>query len=267
MERLTGMRRSDLDWMRIALVLAAFLLTCARALGLAGWEAGMWLWPLFLMVSAGSAWQALFLATGHPPFRARAPVPAGRHSRSGSLSSSPDRPAGRSALWRMEHRLPSRGVRHGLPGVLGTPAAAGDLPAARIVDRLCHPVLAGAELCPLLSGVPEAALIALRAMAAWALALAFLGIGVARLSGFGPAPAFLNEAALPFFLLGWLAARFIGSRLAGWPVSAGLRYAVLCLAAFAAVSAVNAVIRRLTLLRFLFGLTPLVNVVNKGGST
>jgi len=127
--------------------------------------------------------------------------------------------------------------------------------------------LAGAELCPLLSGVPEAALIALRAMAAWALALAFLGIGVARLSGFGPAPAFLNEAALPFFLLGWLTARFIGSRLAGWPVSAGLRYAVLCLAAFAAVSAVNAGIRRLTLLRFLFGLTPLVNVVNKGGST
>jgi len=148
MERLTGMRQSDLDWMRIALVLAAFLLTCARALGLAGREAGMWLWPLFLMVSAGSAWQALFLATGHPPFRARAPVPAGRHSRSGSLSSSPDRPAGRSALWRMEHRLPSRGVRPGLPGVLGTPAAAGDLPAARIVDRLCRPVFGGSGALP-----------------------------------------------------------------------------------------------------------------------
>lgn len=128
-------------------------------------------------------------------------------------------------------------------------------------------LVAGAALCPLLSGFPEAALIALRAMAAWALSLAFLGLGVARLSGFRPAPAFLNEAALPFFLLGWPAARFIGSRLAGWPVSAGLRYAVLSLTAFAAVSAVYAVIRRLTLLRFLFGLKPLVNVVNEGGST
>ena len=62
MEPVTGMRRSDLDWMRLVLVLAAFLLACARALGLACHSAkapGVWLSPPFFMVSAGSAWHSL----------------------------------------------------------------------------------------------------------------------------------------------------------------------------------------------------------------
>ncbi len=71
MEPVTGSRRIDLDWMRFALALAAFLFTCARVLGLV-WPAepalgapwapegpGVWLSSLFFMVSAGSAWHAL----------------------------------------------------------------------------------------------------------------------------------------------------------------------------------------------------------------
>jgi hypothetical protein len=65
-------RRADLDWMRLALVSAAFPLSVARALSVGEWqvswtaavtlaarEAIPWLVPLFLAVSGASAWHAL----------------------------------------------------------------------------------------------------------------------------------------------------------------------------------------------------------------
>jgi hypothetical protein len=374
MEPAAGSRRIELDWMRIALVLAAFLLTCARALGLS-WQAepspgaswalegpDLWLSPLFVLVSAGSAWHALerqgpvtfvvakVLRLFVPLVVCALALSVG--STAGTLASSPSgEPPGAylwylpallvfSLLWlplqlalrraggarfsaRLAAILSAPGALFlagavpaaaaalprllGLPGPFGPPGLfgptggalfggwgigfhfavfslsllvfSGQGPQETIVRQRGWFVLAGAFfvgvawLGRFVLAVPEAGLAAARAMAAWSLSLGFLGAGIAGLASYRPVPVFWSEAALPFYLLGLPAARFISRLLTGFPALGVLTFPVLVIASLATVTAAYAVVRRVTLLRFLFGLSPSAaltggadRTLHKGGS-
>ena len=194
----TDGRRSDLDWMRLALVLAVVPLGCARALGLAqgpasgaaglaaaAQKAVLWIMPLFFMVSAGSARHAL------------------------------------DKLWTRGF-LVARVLRPFVPLVV-----------AALVLGACSAV----GIVPVLPGTPKI--------------LAAGGWGV----------SFYALVFLASFLLHG-EQRLI--ERAAWQAPAGLKLAPLFAATFLVVAALYAAVRRVTVLRFCFGLTPLPADTQRG---
>lgn len=126
--------------------------------------------------------------------------------------------------------------------------------------------LAGAAAARRAPAVPEAATAAMRAMASWSLTLAFLGFAARRLSAARAVPRVLTEASLPFSVLAQPVAGLLAAAAAAWQAPVGLKLALLFAATFLAVAALYAAVRRVTVLRFCFGLTPLP-ADTQGGSS
>jgi hypothetical protein len=98
---------------------------------------------------------------------------------------------------------------------------------------------------------------ALCGFAAWSLALALLGFGARRLSKARATAKLLGEASLPFSVLAQPCAGLMTAAAAAWQAPAGLKLAALVPVTFLALAALYAAARRVTVLRFFFGLAPL----------
>lgn len=122
----------------------------------------------------------------------------------------------------------------------------------------------GARVVPTALVIPEKVLIALRALAAWSLILALLGYGLRHFAGAGPLPSRLIEGVLPFYMLSQPVILAAGYGLAAWSTGLALKYAVLAAVSLAIITALCEGIRRLSLLRFLFGLKP-INTSRRAG--
>lgn len=94
-------------------------------------------------------------------------------------------------------------------------------------------------------------------LSAWLWVLALFGLGMRYLT---TAPAFLlyaNEAVLPFYILHQTVLLSIGYYVTRWSIPDPAKFAVISLSSFAAIAVLYAyVIRRVNLLRVLFGMKP-----------
>ncbi len=116
--------------------------------------------------------------------------------------------------------------------------------------------LAAAAACSHFLPARAAAGAAARGLASWCLCLALLGFGSARLSAARPVAPLLREASLPFSVLSQPCAGLLAAAASRRGLPAGTALAVLVPAAFITVVALYAAVRRVTVLRFCFGLAP-----------
>jgi len=94
-----------------------------------------------------------------------------------------------------------------------------------------------------------------RPLCSWLLMVGILGYG-SRLLGFSNrALRYANEALLPFYILHQTVIVSIGYCLAQWSVSVMLKYLILSTSSFVIIISLYEVIRRVGLLRFLFGMS------------
>lgn len=135
----------------------------------------------------------------------------------------------------------------------------------------------GILLAIVLRILPPEASAAIRAMAGWSLTLAVLGFGLRIFANAPRPPVFLHEAVLPFFLLSQPVILAVGFCLRSWSTGPALRFAALALVSFVGTAGLSEGIRRVGLLRFLFGLAPrekiagrshgIQNLAPRGGPT
>jgi len=95
----------------------------------------------------------------------------------------------------------------------------------------------------------------LRAFHSWFCLVAMLGFGSRYLNSAYPALTYANEAVMPFYILHQTVIVVLGYLLISWEAGVMAKYAVLLLAAFTVMAtAYELAIRRLSVLRFLFGM-------------
>ncbi|NJR50767.1 MAG: acyltransferase family protein [Leptolyngbyaceae cyanobacterium CSU_1_3] len=98
---------------------------------------------------------------------------------------------------------------------------------------------------------------ALRSLNSWCWIIAFLGLGKKFLSFNSPALRYMSEASLPFYILHQPIILLVGFWMANWQIEVLPKFIVLSLVTFAAIALLyELVIRRISLLRFFFGLKP-----------
>ena len=106
---------------------------------------------------------------------------------------------------------------------------------------------------------PGWALFSLSVFSAWCWLFAILGFGMRHLNVNRPFLRTANEGVLPFFILHQPALVLVGSFVMGWDLLAALKWAITFFASFTLVIALYAgIVRRVDLLRFLFGMRPSV---------
>jgi glucans biosynthesis protein C len=99
---------------------------------------------------------------------------------------------------------------------------------------------------------------ALRSFNSWCWMVAFLSLGRKFLSFNHPALRYMSEASLPFYVLHQPIVLSIGFSIAGWQVGVLPKFMVLSSVAFIAISLIyELLVRRIGVLRFLFGLKPI----------
>ena len=92
---------------------------------------------------------------------------------------------------------------------------------------------------------------------AWSWALAILGFGLQRLDASTPLLTYANEAVLPFYILHQPVLLAVGYFVVQWAIPAGLKFVVIDAIAFPIIMALyEFVVRRLNVLRLLFGMKP-----------
>jgi glucan biosynthesis protein C len=98
----------------------------------------------------------------------------------------------------------------------------------------------------------------LYALSGWLWVLACLGFASRHLTRATPLLRYANEAVMPFYVLHQSVLLAVGYVVVGWPISDLLKFLVIAVTSFALVMlAYEYVIRRVNLLRFLFGMRPL----------
>jgi len=103
----------------------------------------------------------------------------------------------------------------------------------------------------------------LRPLCSWLLMVAILGYGSRYLDFSNRALPYVNEALLPFYILHQTVIVTIGYCIAGWSASVMLKYLVLSTSSFAIIISLYEVIRRVGLLRFLFGMSKYKKLAGK----
>lgn len=111
-------------------------------------------------------------------------------------------------------------------------------------------------------GTPQFVLVlALIGLSGWCWVLALLGFGRKHLNFYKPVLVYANEAVLPFYVLHQSMLVFIGYFVVQWPIPDLLKWALITSTAFLSIMALyEFAIRRVNVLRFLFGLRPLPHV-------
>ncbi len=98
----------------------------------------------------------------------------------------------------------------------------------------------------------------LRAFNSWFWLLAIMGLGARHLKFNNQLLTYAAEAVLPFYILHQTIIVTIGFYMISWDLPALLKYLILSTASFAVIVFIyEYVIKRLNILRFLFGLKPM----------
>lgn len=108
-------------------------------------------------------------------------------------------------------------------------------------------------------GTPMYALVVvLHSLASWCLVLAILGFGRQHLTVGHPILRYANEAVLPFYILHQTVILGIGYFVVQWSIPDLVKYVIILAGSFAVTMALyEFAIRRVNVLRFLFGMKPL----------
>jgi peptidoglycan/LPS O-acetylase OafA/YrhL len=92
----------------------------------------------------------------------------------------------------------------------------------------------------------------------WCWVLAILGFGMKRLNFNKPILSYANEAVLPFYILHHPVLLSVGYFVVQWAIPAAVKFAIIDAVSFAIIMALyEFVVRRVNVLRFLFGMKPL----------
>jgi glucan biosynthesis protein C len=102
-------------------------------------------------------------------------------------------------------------------------------------------------------------LVGLRGLGSWCCILAILGFGRKHLDFSTPFVKYANEAVLPFYILHQTVLLGVGYFVVQWAIPDLLKWAIILLASFAVIMGLyEFLVRRFNILRFLFGMKPLV---------
>ncbi len=98
-----------------------------------------------------------------------------------------------------------------------------------------------------------------RALGSWCCVLAALGFGRKHLNFSTPFLGYANEAVLPFYILHQTVLLCVGYFIVQWAIPDPLKWAVILLVSFPIIMVLyEFLVRRFNLMRFLFGMKPLV---------
>jgi len=93
---------------------------------------------------------------------------------------------------------------------------------------------------------------------AWCWLLAILGFGMQRLTVRTPFLAYANEAVLPFYILHQTVILTLAFPIVRWPIPDGWKFALILAGSFlVSIGVYEALVRRSSVLRLLFGMKPL----------
>ena len=107
-------------------------------------------------------------------------------------------------------------------------------------------------------GTPRyAQIFTLFGISAWCWVLAIFGFGMQHLTRNTPVLQRASEVVLPFYVLHQSVLIYVGYFVVQWNISAELKWIIIAPLSFAIVIGSIAIIRRVNVLRFLFGLKPL----------
>jgi peptidoglycan/LPS O-acetylase OafA/YrhL len=99
-------------------------------------------------------------------------------------------------------------------------------------------------------------------LSAWCWVLAILGFGMRRLNANAPWLRYANEAVLPFYVLHQSVLIVLGFFVVQWPLPALLKWLIIAPVSFLIIAALyEFLVRRIGVLRFLFGMKPLPKAV------
>jgi peptidoglycan/LPS O-acetylase OafA/YrhL len=95
-------------------------------------------------------------------------------------------------------------------------------------------------------------------LSSWCWILAILGFGMRHLTFNTPRLSYANEAVLPFYVLHQSVLIIVGYFVVRWPLPDGVKWLIITLLSFAIIVALyEFLVRRIDILRFLFGMKPL----------
>lgn len=95
-------------------------------------------------------------------------------------------------------------------------------------------------------------------LSSWCWILVFLGFGRQHLNVNKPWLRYANEAVLPFYVLHQSVLIFVGYFAVQWALPAGVKWLIIAMTSFVIIAALyDLLVRRVNLLRFLFGMRPL----------
>ena len=94
-------------------------------------------------------------------------------------------------------------------------------------------------------------------ISAWCWVLAIFGFGMKHLTRNTPFLQRANEAVLPFYVLHQSILIYVGYVVVQWDIPAGFKWLIIAPVSFAIIIGLIAIIRRVNVLRFLFGMKPL----------
>ena len=98
-------------------------------------------------------------------------------------------------------------------------------------------------------------------LSSWACTLAVLGFGMQRLNVRTPVLDYANEGVLPFYVLHQSILFVVGFYMLNWAIADLAKWAIILISSFAIIMALyEIVVRRINLLRFLFGMKPVRRV-------
>jgi hypothetical protein len=103
-------------------------------------------------------------------------------------------------------------------------------------------------------------------ISAWCWVLAIFGFGMKHLTFNKPYLQPLNEAVLPFYVLHQSVLIYVGYVVVQWGIPAGLKWLIIAPLSFAIIAGLIAIIRRVNVLRFLFGMKPLRRSAQPAGA-
>jgi len=98
----------------------------------------------------------------------------------------------------------------------------------------------------------------LQAISCWSWLLAILGLGGRYLNWNNGFLTYANEAVLPFYILHQTVIIMIGFYIVQWNISVGIKYLTISTTSFIAIMLIyEFLVRRINVLRFLFGMKPM----------
>ena len=93
-----------------------------------------------------------------------------------------------------------------------------------------------------------------QSIGAWGLLLAIFGLGSRFLNRTNRFLTYSNEAVLPFYILHQTVIISIGYYVVQWSTGIGVKYLVIAVTSFTAIMLIYEFLRRINILRFLFGM-------------